>query len=92
MFSAKHLVSKKGCTVHAWQHRLIGFLKFCRLLLNMIYGYSLSSGCVVCFGVLSIGCVSSKWIVSSIGLSLARISFCFREGLFLYAIMGVLER
>ena len=54
----------------------------------MVYGYSLSSVCVVCFGVLSIGCVSSEWVISSIGLSLARTSFCFREGLFLYPIMG----
>ena len=33
-------------------------------------------------------CVSPNWVVSSVGLSLARTSLCCREGLFLYAITG----
>ena len=47
--------------------------------------------CLVGVWYVSVYClltVFSKWVVSSIGLSLARTSFCFREGLFLYAIMG----
>ena len=32
--------------------------------------------------------MSSSSVVSAIGFSLARTNFCFREGLFLYAITG----
>ena len=32
--------------------------------------------------------MSSSSVVSAIGFSLARTNFCFREGLFLYAIPG----
>ena len=53
-----------------------------------MYGYSVSGECVVCVCVLWFGCVSSSSVVSAIGFSLARTDFCFREGLFLYAITG----
>lgn len=38
VLSAKHLVSNRGHTMQALQQCLIGFLKFCRVLLNMEYG------------------------------------------------------
>ena len=38
VLSAKHLVSNKGHITHAWQQRLMGFLKFCRVFVNMVYG------------------------------------------------------
>ena len=88
MLSTKHLVSNRGHNAHAWQHRFIGFLKFWRLPLNIVYGYSVSVGCMVCSCVFWFGCVSSKSIVSAIGFNLARTNFCFRERLFLYAITG----
>ena len=43
---------------------------------------------MVCLGALKSDCVSPNWVVSSVGLSLAQTSLCFREGLFLYAITG----
>ena len=46
--STKPLVSNRGHNAHAWHHRFIGFLKFCRLPLNIVYGYSVSVGCMVC--------------------------------------------
>ena len=90
MLSTKHLVSNTGHNAHAWQHRFIGFLKFWRLPLNIVYGYSVSVGCMVCSCVFWFGCVtlSSNSIVSAIGFNLARTNFCFRERLFLYAITG----
>ena len=39
VLSAKHLVINKGHIAHARQQCFIGFLKFCRLLLNMVCGY-----------------------------------------------------
>ena len=68
VLSAKHLVSKRGHITHARQQRLIGFLKFCRLRLNMVCGYS-GGGCVLCLGVFKSGCVSSDWVVRSMGFS-----------------------
>ena len=50
--------------------------------------YLLGVWCVN-FSVLSSGCVSSNWMVSSIGLSLAWTNFCIREGMQSH---GVLER
>ena len=46
-------------------------------------GYSAGGFCAVYLGTLESGCVSPKWVISSIGFDLARTSFCFREGLFL---------
>ena len=43
VLSAKHLVSNRGHIAHAWQQCLIGFLKVCRLLLNIVCGYSIGS-------------------------------------------------
>ena len=40
VLSAKHLVSNKGHIAHAWHQRLIGFLKFCRLLLNILWVFT----------------------------------------------------
>ena len=85
MLSTKHLVSNRGHNAHARQHRFIGFLKFWRLPLNIVYGYSVSVGCMVCSCVFRFGCVSSNSVVSAIGFNLARTIFCFRERLFLYA-------
>ena len=53
-----------------------------------MYGYPTNGCCVVCLGALKSDGVSPNWVVSSVGLSLARTSLCFREGLFLYAITG----
>ena len=63
----------------------MGFLKFCRVLLNMVCGYPTGKDCVVCSGSLAFGCVLSTWVLSS---SFARTSLCCRDGLFLYAITG----
>ena len=38
VLSAKHIVSNRRHTMQALQQCLIGFLKFCRVLLNMEYG------------------------------------------------------
>ena len=46
------------------------------------------SGYTICLGALKSDCVSPNWLVSSVGLSLARTNLCFKEGLFLYAITG----
>ena len=81
VLSANHLVSNKGHITHARQQRLIGFLKFCRLLLNMVCGYSAGGCCVVCLSAFKSGCVSSDWVVLSVGFSFARTSLLFREGL-----------
>ena len=42
---AKHLVSNKGHIAHAWQQRLIGFLTYCRLLLNILCGLRVFKDC-----------------------------------------------
>ena len=87
MLSTKHLVSNRGHNAHAWQHCFIGFLKFWRLPLNIVYGYSVSVGCMVCSCIFWFGCVSSTSIVSAIGFNLARTNL-FQGRLFLYAITG----
>ena len=88
VLSTKHLVSNKGHIAHAWQQRLIGFVKFCRLLLNILCGYSTGNGCVVCVSSFGSGCVSLIWVGSFMGFSLARTSLCLRERWFLNAITG----
>ena len=40
----------------------------------------------MCLGVFKSDCMSFNWVVSSMVFSLARTSFCFKEGLFLNAI------
>ena len=56
--SLRVVLSNKGRITHAQQQHLIGLLKFCRLLLNMVFGYSTGSCCVVCLGALKSDCVS----------------------------------
>ena len=53
VLSMKHLVSNKGHIVHAQQQHVIGFLKFCRLLLNTVCGYSAGGFCAVYLGTLN---------------------------------------
>ena len=66
------------------------FLKFCSVLLNMVYEYPTRKDCVVCSGSLVFGCVLSTWVLSSIVLLSGSVWVCLcrREGLFLYAITG----
>ena len=71
VLSAKHLVSNKGHITHARQQRLIGFLKFCRLLLNMVCGYLAGGCCVVCLSAvvyLPIG-LFCLWVLVWLGLA-----------------------
>ena len=82
VLSAKHLFSNKGHIAHAWQQRLIRFLKFRRLLLNMLCGYSTGRGCMVFADSLGFGCVFPNWFVYGF-YSLARTSLCFKEEWFL---------
>ena len=42
----------------------------------------------MCLSAFKSGCVSSDWVILSVGFSLARTSLFFREGLFLNAITG----
>ena len=67
VLSAKNLISNKKQIARAWQQHQIGFLKLCRLLLNMVCEYSAGSSCAVYFGTLESGCVSPNWVVLSIG-------------------------
>ena len=84
VLSAKHLVRSMGHMAHALQHFLIGFLNFCNVSLNMLYGYSVGIGSWLCSGLVS--CVVTISLSSS--FSLAFTSFFLRDGLALYAIIG----
>ena len=68
------------------------FLKFCRVLLNMVCGYPTGNGCVVCSDLLTSDCVIFAWVVSSIGFNFARTNLCCRDGLFLCATTEVLGK
>ena len=85
VLTAMHLVTNKGHITHAQQQRLMGFLKFCRVFVNMVYGYSGGSCSTSWMWRVSLG---SGCICSFSGLSFALTSLCFREGLFLYAMTG----
>ena len=84
VLSAKHLVRSIGHMAHALQHFLIGFLNFCNVSMNMLYGYSVGIGSWLCSD--SVSCMVT--IPLSSGLNLAFTSFFLRDGLALYAIIG----
>ena len=84
VLSVKHLVRSIGHMAHVLQHFLIGFLNFCNVSLNMLYGYSIGIGSWFCSG--SVSCMVT--ISLSSGLNLAFTSFFLRDGLALFAIIG----
>ena len=47
-----------------------GFLKFCRVLLNIVCGYPTGNGCVVCLDLLTSDCVIFAWVVPSVGFNI----------------------
>ena len=83
VLSAKHLVRSIGHMAHALQHFLIGFLNFCNVSLNMLYGYSIGIGSWFCSG--SVSCMVTISLLS--GLNLAFTSFFLRDELALYVII-----
>ena len=68
VLSAEHLVSSKGHIIHAWQQH-----KFCRLLLNILCGYSTGSGCVSLVRPASYTCGRESGKVPYVELSQSRI-------------------